>query len=92
VVVFLVLDPHPTPVLDDCTVARYPVRHTGEKFRQMERRVGIMPDPEKKYLSVQFVYSPDRTLWNVRGEGERIGDDPGGLGPRGTERLEVIAS
>jgi hypothetical protein len=58
----------------------------------VERRIGVMTDPKKEHLSVQFVHTADRAFRNVGRKREWIGSDPGGLRSGRRESVEVIAS
>ena len=59
VVVLPVVDPNRASVLEDRAVLRHAVRNAGEEFRQVERRVGVVADPEEEHLAVQLVHPAD---------------------------------
>jgi hypothetical protein len=57
----------------------------------MERRVGVMADPEQEDLPVEVVDAADRASRDVRRERERIGGDPRRRGPEGRAGEGMVA-
>lgn len=91
-VVLPLVDLNWASVLEDRAVLRRAVRDAREEFSQVERRVGVMIDPEKEYLPVQIVHTTDRAFGDVGRKRERIGGDPGSFRSGRREGVEVIAS
>ena len=91
-VVLPVLDPHRASVLQHRAVPRHTVRDTREELRQVERSVGVMPDPEKEHLPVQIVHPTYGAFGDVGRKRERVGRDPGSFRPDRREGVDVIAS
>ena len=58
----------------------------------MNRRVGIMIDPEEEHLPVQIVHATSRAFGNLGWQRKRIGGDPGRFRPGRREGVDVIAS
>jgi hypothetical protein len=90
-VVLPIVDPNRASVVEHRAVPRHTVRNRREKLRQVERRVGVMTNPEKEHLPVQIVHPTDRTLRDMRRKGEGVGDDPGGFRPGRRKGVEVMA-
>jgi hypothetical protein len=91
-VVLPVVDPNRAPVLEDRTGPRHPIRNAREELSEMKRRVGVVTDPEKEYLTVRIVHPADGAFGDMRWKRQRIGDDPGCLRSGRSEGLDVIAS
>jgi hypothetical protein len=91
-VVLLVVDPDPAPVLEDCDVPRQAVRNAGEEFSEVKRRVGVMTDAEQEHLSIQIVHPADGAGGDMGRKRERIGNDLGGFRSGRGKGLGVIAS
>ena len=81
VIVLPVIDPNRAAALKDRAELRHAVRNACDDFRQMERRVGVVLDPEEEHLSVEIVHPADRAFGDVGRKRKRIGGDPGGLRP-----------
>jgi hypothetical protein len=90
VVVLLVVDPHRASVLEHRAVPRHMVWNPREELRQVERRVGVMTNPEKEHLPVQIVHPTDWAFRDVRRKGERVGGDPDSFRPGCREGVGVI--
>ncbi len=90
VIVFLVVNPDRPSVAEHGTGRRHPVRNAREQLRQVERRVGVMANPEQEHLSVQIVHPPDGAFGNMRRQRERIGGDSGGFRSGGREGMSVM--
>jgi hypothetical protein len=64
-VVLPILDANRASVLEHRAGPLHPVRNAREQFRQVERRVGVMPHPEQEHLPVPLVHMADRALGEV---------------------------
>jgi hypothetical protein len=91
-VVLLVVDPNRPSVLEDRTVRRHPVWNAREQLRQVERRIGVMSDPEEEHLPVQIVHPPDRAFGDVGRKREWVRGDSGGSRSGRREGVAVVAS
>jgi hypothetical protein len=85
-------DPHGASLLEDRAVLRHTVRNAREEFRQVERGVGVMTNPEEQHLPIQIVHPTDRTFGDVGRKRERVGGDRGSFRPVGCAGEEVIAA
>jgi hypothetical protein len=91
-VVLPIVDPNWAPILENRAVPRDPVWNAREKLRKVERRIGIVANPEKEHLPIQIVHSADRTLVNVRRKRKWARRDALRLGTGRCKSKRVVAS
>ena len=65
VVVLAIFNSNRASVSQDGAMFRHPIRHAGEDFRQVERRIGIVMHPKKKHLTVEVMHATDGALRDV---------------------------
>jgi hypothetical protein len=91
-VVLSIIDPSPASILENRAVFRDAVWDAREKLRQVECGIRVVADSEEKHLPVRFPDPANRTFGDVGRERKWIGGEPGRLGSRGREGVEVIAA
>jgi hypothetical protein len=92
VVVFEIVDSHRSPVAHVRHVLRNAVRHLGHDFGEVNRRVRVVPDSQKQYLSIELPHAADRALQTVRRQRQRIARYAHGVRSERREREGVGAS
>jgi hypothetical protein len=90
-VVLPVVDPNRSSVLKNGAVPGHAVGNTREEFRQVERCICVMTDPEKKNLTIEIIHATHRAFGNVRRKREWIRGDSGRLRSGRRKGVEVIA-
>ncbi len=91
-VILAIIDTNRTAILKNGAIFRHAVRNAGEEFRQMERSVIVVIDPEEKDLPVQSVHTTDGTVGGMGRNGKGTGGDLRRIGAGRRESKRVVAA